>query len=243
MVRGFYALGSGILTRERTLDSISNNIANADTAGFKKDKVVQSAFGELMINRMDGKRTELSNISLMNAAEENVSVFTEGPLKSTDSALDFAVLGQGFFGVQTPNGLKYTRNGEFGLDSEGYLTLPGCGRVMGQNGAIYLGSDDVSADTGGNLYVGGKLMGTIRLYGFTDYAGLKTDGNGLFTGNGAALPQNTEIAWKTLEGSNVDVSEQMTDAISSQRSLQSCSEALKMVDQILEKAATQIAKI
>jgi len=243
VVRGFYTLGSGMLTQNRVLDTISNNIANINTPGFKKEKVTSSTFGEMVVSRLDSKRTPLSGVSMISSADASYTIFSEGQMKETGRPLDFAIKGQGFFAVQTDNGIFYTRNGSFNIDQEGYLTLAGKGRVMGQNGPVYLGTDSVESDGSGNLSVGGDYIDSLAVYDFDDYLGISAAGEGLFEGQNAFLLDNPEIAWETVEGSNIDASEQMSDAILAQRSLQSCSQVLKMYDQVLDKATSEIAKV
>ncbi len=116
---------------------------------------------------------------------------------------------------------------------------------MGQNGPIHIGTDQFTADAQGNLSVNGQTVDKIAVYNFTDYNNLQTAGEGMFTSTGGAptLMQEPNLMWKTIEGSNVDAAEEMTNALSVQRNLQSCSQAIKMYDQIMAKAVTDIAKI
>ncbi|QEY34325.1 flagellar hook-basal body protein [Caproiciproducens galactitolivorans] len=245
MDRGFYSLASGMLTQSRVLTGISNNLANIETPGYKKKLVTTSTFGNLMINRLDTQRTELGSVSLITVADKTNTIHTEGVLKNTNRALDFAIKGDGFFAVQGTNGTVYTRNGSFNVDSEGYLTLNNVGRVLGANGPIRVGTDQIEADEQGNLFANGRNVGRIAVYNFADYTALQAAGEGMFsyTGGAPALMQNPSILWKTVEGSNVNAAEEMTRAISAQRNLQNCSQALKMYDQVLTNSVTNIAKI
>ncbi len=246
MVRGFYMLGSGMLTQGRVLTGISNNLANVETPGYKRKEVSASTFGNMVIARVDsqGQSDPIGDMSMATIADRTNTIHSEGNLKNTDRGLDFAIQGEGFFAVQGQNGTVYTRDGSFNVDQDGYLVLSGQGRVMGTNGPIQVGTDDITADSQGNLSVDGNVVGKIAVYNFDDYNTLRTAGEGMFTaGGGATEMQNPEIAWKTVEGSNVDSAQEMTNAISAQRNLQSCSQALKMYDQVLSRAVTDIAKI
>lgn len=245
MQRGFYTLGSGMMTQNRILTGISNNIANADTPGYKKKVVTSTTFGNLVINRVNSsEKTPIGDMSLIVAADQTNTIHSEGTLKSTERGLDFAIQGEGFFAVQGANGTTYTRNGSFNVDDQGYLVLKNQGRVLGTNGPIRVGTDNFTADSSGNLFVDGQPAGTLAVYNFADYNNLKTSGEGMFTAaGGAAQMQNPSILWKTVEGSNVDAAEEMTKAITVQRGLQSCSQAIKMYDQVLAKATTEIGKI
>ena len=245
MVRGFYALGSGMLTQSRILTGISNNLANVETPGYKKKEVTASTFGSMVINRVDSEKTPIGSMSLITVADKTNVIHSEGTLKNTERSLDFAIQGEGFFAVQGKNGTVYTRNGSFNVDADGYLVLNNVGRVLGQNGPIQIGTDQFSADTQGNLTVNGKNVNKIAVYNFNDYNNLKIAGEGMYTSAGAAatLIQNPEIMWKTVEGSNVNAAEEMTDALKVQRNLQNCSQAINMYDQVLSNAVTNIGKL
>lgn len=244
MVRGFYALGSGMLTQSRKLSTISNNIANVKTNGFKKSQIMERAFGDVLIARSDGAKTPIGNITLMDTADESVTDFSSGDLKSTDRSLDFAIKGNGFFAAQGDGETVYTRNGSFNVDGDGYLVLKGIGRVLGQDGGpILVGADDVTSDGQGDLFAGNREVGRLAVYDFPDYAGLATSGNGVYTGGGAFPAADPQIEWKSVELSNTDMTQEMTGAIASQRSLQTCSEAMKMYDSVLDQAVSEISKL
>ncbi len=244
MVRGFYTLASGMITQNRVLDVISNNISNADTVGFKKSDMTTKAFGDLLIERVkNGSRTPIGHTTLMNTVDKTYTDYSQGGLNQTGRTLDFAINGSGFFGVQTDSGTVYTRSGSFNVDSDGYLVLKGKGRVLGRNGLIRPGTDDITSDDAGNILADGKNVGQLAVYTFADEDALKTTGEGVYTGGNAVLLNDPKVLWKYTESSNVDMAQEMTNAISSQRELQSCSQALKMYDQILDEATTQIGKI
>ena len=244
MVRGFYTLASGMLTQNRMLDTISNNLANSETTGYKTDHVTAKTFGRMVIDRVDANKTPIGSVTMMTTADRAVTDFSEGSFEPTGRNLDFAISGQGFFAVQTGGGTVYTRNGSFNVDGGGYLALNGVGRVLGRNGQpIYLGTDSVTADEAGNLSVGGRVAGSIGTYAFADDQTLKTVGEGMYSGTGATVVENPQIVWKSVENSNTDPARELTAAIDAQRSLQSCSQALKMYDEVLDKATTDIGRI
>lgn len=244
MVRGFYTLASGMLTQNRMLDTISNNLANSETAGYKTDHVTSKTFGSMVIDRVDANKTPIGSVTMMTTADRAVTDFTQGSLEPTGRDLDFAISGQGFFAVQTGSGVVYTRNGSFNVDTGGYLSLNGVGRVLGRDGQpIYLGTDDVTSDGAGNLSVSGRVAGSIGTYTFANDQTLKTVGEGVYSGTGATVVQNPQIVWKSIENSNTDPARELTYAIDAQRNLQSCSQALKMYDEVLDKATTDIGRI
>lgn len=244
MVRGFYALGAGMLTKERQMAVITNNIANVQTPGFKKDTMTSKTFGNLVINRMDTQANPLGDVSIIPTPDTTVTNFEAGSMRQTGRNLDFAIQDDGFFAVQGENGLVYTRNGSFNVDDEGYLSLSHVGRVLGADGQpILLGTDNVTADSTGNLFINEAPAGRLGVYRFADNQTLLTTGEGMYTGNGAQPADNATLQWKYVEDSNVNVGREMTDALEAQRALQNCSQTLKMYDQILASATTEIGKV
>jgi flagellar basal-body rod protein FlgG len=234
-----------MLTQTRKLTSISNNIANVNTTGYKKEQVTTTTFGSMVINRLDSQQTELGSVTLMSIADTLNTIHSQGTLKETERTLDFAIRGEGLFAIQGEGGVMYTRNGSFDVDNEGFLTCGDLGRVMGQNGPIQIGTDGFTADESGNLYVNGAFVDKIAVYNFEEYNALKNAADGLFTsvGGQGTLMDTASVLWKTLEGSNVDAAEEMTNAISTQRQIQACSQAIKMYDEIVSGAVTQIGKV
>lgn len=245
MERGFYTLGSGMLTQSRILTAISNNLANSETPGYKKEDVSATTFGNMFISRVDEQTTPIGSLTLGTAADRMNVIHSQGALKDTQRPLDFAIQGEGFYAVQGTAGTVYTRNGSFNVDQDGYLILKNVGRVLGQNGPIRVGTDQFTADGQGNLSVNGRVVDKIAVYNFADYNTLRMTGEGMFTaaGGAATLVQNPNVMWKTIEGSNVDPAQEMTNALALQRSLQSCSQAIKMYDQVMAKSVTDIAKL
>lgn len=250
MFKGFYTLASGMLTQERNLNIVSNNMTNMLTPGFKRDKMIGSTFQEEMMYRTGNKNKE--NPTAMQTTTSAIltpqDVYTDhkqGPLEETQSPLDLALLTPGFFQVQREDGsIVYTRNGNFDIDDEGYLMLPEVGRIMGNNGPVFLGTDRIYVDDIGTIFRNGnQMVDTLAIVDFDDYAQLSKLGTGVF--QTAAQPNATgaSFAWKYLESSNVDPIEEMTTMMMSQRSLQSASQVLKMYDQLMGKAVTELGKI
>ena len=249
MFQGFYNLSSGMLTQNRNLNVISNNIANMMTPGYKRDIMVSSTFQEELFSRTGNldrsNSTELNDIAIMRIATENITDFAQGGLEDTGSPLDFALLEDGFFQIQTQNGVLYTRNGGFIIDDEGYLALPETGRVLGTNGPIYLGTDEVTMDASGALYnQNNQLLGQFQIVTFDDPATqLVKAGNGTFTSTVAGTPTQVSIEQGMLEYSNVDASQEMVSMMEAQRALQSAAQVIKMYDQLMSKATTEIARV
>lgn len=242
MFQGYYNLASNMITENRNMNIISNNIANVSTPGYKADRLIQSTFQEQMIYRYDQEgKTQVGEVSWMNTAAERVTDYSEGGLRETGGALDVGLTGNGFFVIQTDNGLVYTRNGSFNLDDQRYLILPGIGRVMGTNGPIQLPTDEVGIDSQGNITTedGYESFGRLRIVDFADYGQLTKVTGGVFQAN--AQPQeaqNTKVNQQYTEYSNAGMAEQMTRMMSGQRTLQGSAQILRIYDQLMGKIVT-----
>ena len=240
MFQGFYDLAANMITQNRKMNVISNNMANVSTPGFKSDKLIETTFRDEMIYRYDRDgKTPIGVTSRVNTVDERITDYTQGGVRATSNVLDFALNGNGFFAIQTGNGVVYSRNGSFSIDNERYLCLEGVGRVMGQNGPIQLPTDDITADERGNLYNAetGQRFDRLQVVDFADYGQLEKISGGVFRANGAAQEaQNTTVSQKSVEDSNVSMVDEMTAMMSGQRTIQSAAQLLKMYDQLTGKA-------
>lgn len=249
MSRGFYNLASGMLTQQRKIDISSNNIANMKTAGYKKEQAVTTTFGSILINKykQNGiyeEATPINNVSMIRTVVENNTIHSQGTLEETGRMTDFAIMGSGFFAVDSNGQIMYTRNGSFNIDPEGYLVLEGIGRIQGEFGDIYIGSDKFDFVEDGSIIVEDEVVDNIAVYDFADYNGLNKIDEGMFTSDVEPdLVDYPKIVNQTIERSNVNITEELTDILSSQRALQTAAQALKMYDMINEKAVTEIGKI
>lgn len=238
-----------MLTQGRNLDVISNNMTNVATAGFKADKYTASTFQEVMWSRTGNKEktyTDLGRQSYILAPDQIHTDYAQGSFEETGLPLDFAIDGNGYFAIETANGRAYTLAGNFILDVEGYLALPGQGRVLDTAGEpIQLVTDKVTTDRFGGLYEeGGTFLGRIGVYSFADEAQLIKNEQGLFTSNAQpTLSTTAAVHSGMLERSNVDLIKQMVDMMSSQRAYQSAAQVTKMYDQLMTKATNDVGRL
>lgn len=248
MLKGFYNLTSGMLSQGRRLDTVANNMTNVATSGYKAERYIDSTFQEHIVSRIGNKDksnpVEMGKASYILAPSQLYTDFNQAYTEPTEMPLDFAIEGNGFFSIQTPSGVAYTRSGNFSLDEEGYLCLPSEGRVLDSSGnPIHLGTDQIKADSSGAIYSEtGTFLAKLGVYSFPDNTQLEKNPRGLYTGNGAQ-PATASIRWKSLERSNVDLVQQMVDMISSQRALQSAAQMSKMYDQLMSKATTDLGRL
>jgi flagellar basal-body rod protein FlgG len=238
-----------MITQQRKIDVSSNNVANLNTAGYKKEQAITSNFGSLLINKykqngINEEAEPINNVSLIRAVTENNTIHSQGVLEETGNITDFAIVGPGFFAIDNEGQILYTRNGSFNIDEEGYLYLAGLGRVQGEFGDIYVEKDNFGFLEDGSIIVEGEIVDKIAVFDFLDYNDLNKYGEGMFISDAEPdLAEYPVIRNKTLERSNVEVTEELTNIISSQRALQTAAQALKIYDSINDKAVNEIGKV
>lgn len=249
MYKGFYNLTSGMLSQSRRLDTVANNMTNISTAGYKQEHYTDSTFRDEVVRRIDSRSRagsqEIGRQSYILAPSQLYTDYTQGSLEETDLPLDFAIEGEGFFGVSRDGQVAYTRGGSFSLDEEGYLTLPGQGRVLDQGGnPLRLNTDKLEMDADGRLYgSNGGYLGQLGVFTFPDNQDLTYNDRGLFTGAGAQAFQGAVLRQGTLERSNVDMVQEMMSMMTAQRALQSAAQVSKIYDQVITKATNDLGRM
>ena len=247
MYKGFYNLTSAMLTHQHNLNVIGNNIVNISTSGFKQERYVASTFDDVMYSRVDvnhSSGTEIGRQSYIRAASDIYTDYSQGIPEPTELPLDFCIVGEGFFAVQDDEGnISYTRMGNFSLDEEGYLCLPGFGRVLDpQNQPILLSTDKIVGDAQGVIYYEDNPIARLGVFRFEDNEALERDDRGLFSGENATASEDFQIWHKYLERSNSDMVKQMTEMITYQRALQSAAQVSRMYDQLMTKATSDVGR-
>ncbi|MGL5677330.1 MAG: flagellar hook-basal body protein, partial [Cellulosilyticaceae bacterium] len=125
MIRGLYTAATGMNAQAKKMDVISNDLANVNTAGYKKDDVVISSFPEVLMSKIGGGNATpdgpIGRMALGVRVDEVYTQFSQGSLVKTDGLVDIAIQGDGFFVVETPAGMAYTRDGKFSITADGML--------------------------------------------------------------------------------------------------------------------------
>lgn len=226
-----------MLAHEHRMDQISNNLANVDTAGYKKEDIT---FWEMMFKTADHRPRVGKGLKILTNQEQ-------GSAKQTDNALDFAINGDGFFKIQTPNGVRYTRNGNFTLNNEGQLSTFDGNLVLGEGGAITLPDQNIQVGRDGQITANGEPINRLSLASFSDLQGLEKEGNNLFRiKDGGSQEQPVErpnIQQGYLEGANVNVVAEMTEMIDLQRAYQSQQKAIQTTDDIDQQSTSRVGKL
>lgn len=250
MLRGFYTAANGIINEQRILNVITNNMANAQTAGYKTDEAIPTTFAEelLLIN---GEHSQTGTIRYR-TIDYTFTDIEQGTFENTGSRLDMALAGNVFFNIEErrTGETLLSRNGQFTVNSEGYLTLGSSGYVLDANGQrIQLGTADFSVDRFGTITTtDGRIysLGLSYIAAGTDVE--KVDSNLLRPYDEAAIgniPADAEYEVKQgwYERSNVDVAEETIKAMDAQSVFTACSTALKIMNSINQIAANDLAKI
>lgn len=200
---------SGLMNEMRL---VANNIANANTTGYRQQGLVFSEF----VRDLPGS----PSLSMSRAQARNTS-FAQGVLTQTGGQFDFAIEGDGFFMVETPSGNRLTRAGSFSPDASGDLVTNDGYRVLDSNGApVFIPPDAATVDVGsdGTLSVNGQLLGQIGVYRPPAGTNLVREGSTLFKSDAGVEPvEQPVVLHRFLEGSNVNAIDQVTKLIEIQR--------------------------
>lgn len=251
-MEGVYPILSGALAQEKRLELITNNLANVNTSGFKKDRAVF----EGLIASQSGAEGFASTIHGPSPAfarlKETATDFSSGNIMSTGEPLDVAISGEGFFSVQTPEGVRYTRNGHFSLDSEGQMVTLSGFPVLGSGGPITLPDGEVIIESDGRISVAGTAPGAapvevdfLSLTSFSDPSTLEKRGNTLFEAvrGGETLVIDARFKQGALEGSNVNPVEEMVAMVEVMRLYESAQKAIQTADNIAGKQSNEIGRL
>lgn len=238
MFRGFYNVAQSMLLHQRELDTISNNVSNTNTAGYRKDRVVANTFMEEMI-LVRGRRTT-SGKFIQSYAESTKANLEQSNFDYTENRFDMGIWGNQYFNIRTQNDAVYqTRNGQFELDGEGYLTLNKAGRVQGENGDIFLGNDDFIVEPDGLIRNENGIVDRLLLTYIPPDADVAKIGNNLFNYTGGEqMPENErfDIIQGAFEKSNVDGNEEIIQAMEIQRLYEASSKILMHFDTLNGKS-------
>jgi flagellar basal-body rod protein FlgF len=270
MDHGLYSTYLGMRSRQRTLDMIANNIANASTPGFKADRMlyrsVQAAEKESGIQfNLPGQQPELEAVgngqsldrSMASIHGRNVSVITntmanhaEGELRKTDRPLDIALDGDGFLAVQTSRGERYTRAGALKLNTSNQLVTPQGDLIVGENGPITLPGGDVNnVNIGqyGDVSANGQVVGRLKLVSFDNPQNdLMKEGETYFYAPDAkGKPStSTRVVQNTLEMSNVNPMSEMAAMLQNSREFETLQRSVTtLMNDLGRKVASEIGRL
>lgn len=256
MIRGLYTGASGMLAEMAKTDVISNNMANVNTTAFKKDRTIFRAFPEMNIHRihdpvpagLDKVVDPRPFIGMMGTGvmlDEVNTDFNQGHLITTSNPLDLAIRGEGFFQVQTPEGIRYTRDGSFSLSSNGYLVTKEGYYVLGENGPLQLlQTGDITISQQGEVFVNDEYIDRLNIVTFADLNQLQKQGDNLYFTDAVPEPlQDADVVQGALEGSNISIVAEMVDLISAFRAYEANQKVIQTHDTTLDRAINDVGRI
>jgi flagellar basal-body rod protein FlgG len=227
MDRGLYIAASGMLAEQVRQDQIANDLANSATPGYKADRTTQTSFRSLLLaNSVTGQVIGAQGTAVEVGAVQ--TDFTPQPARDTGEPLDFAIVGEGFFAVQTGQGVRYTRNGQFMPDAQGRLVTAQGDPVLGRGGAPLTVGADGTVDP--------RRLDVVTL------TNPRKAGDSLVTGTpGNGTPG--QVRSSALEGSGADATTAMVDMIQSMRAYEAGQKVIQTIDETLGKATTQVGSL
>jgi flagellar basal-body rod protein FlgG len=238
-------------------DVIANNLANVNTTGFKGDMAVFKEQMQQAILRQDDRPDGLNilpghdpvYIGRMGVGAETDGVYVDysaGMYKDTQNPLDFALVGEGFFAVDTGNGIRYTRNGNFTMSDAGELVTTDGFKVLGANGPIQIPEGaQFTATQDGRIHVDNTEIDQLQIVSFDKPYPLTKIGNGLFQApeDAPVIPSEAEVKQGGLEGANVNPVTEMVHMIATMRAYEAAAKALQGEDELLGKAVNEVGRL
>lgn len=260
MLRALYTGWTGLRNEERRMDVVSNNMANADTTGFKKIRATAQSFDRQLAVRINDQVrgtdviTGIGGVALGVKIGETYYDMSQGNFRLTDDLYNFALAGRGFFTISTTNkageeSIKYTRDGDFTVTKEGYLTTKDGDFVLGDGGnRIQIPGADtakISVNDNGEIYVDNNYVSTLQLTDFESYDALSSYGENMYQPvDGAVMIEaDAKVTQGYLEMSNVNIVTEMVDLIAISRAYETNQKMVQTVDNILQKTVNDIGRV
>ncbi len=246
MLKGIYTSAMGMKVLEKRQEVSANNLANVNTVGYKKDTVTAQAFPEMLVRRLEDpslpdKRPVVGPLTMGVQLNEIVTDHSKGVHSKTGDPTKIALMGEGYFTVNTPQGERYTRNGEFNINPDGLLVTSDGYPVQGQGGSIYIMEGDFSVDEQGRIFSSGKEVDRLKIVKFSQP--LIKEGSSLFQGEEPEDVETPQVAQGFREESNVNTIEEMVNMITIMRSYESNLKVIQTHDSTLNKAVNEIGRL
>lgn len=244
MLRGYYTAANGIINEQRILNVITNNLANSKTAGYKSDEAIPTTFEEKFLLLRNGRRSQTGNISYRTIDYTDTNL-EQGTMENTQSRLDMALVGNVYFNIEERRTGErlLSRNGQFTINGEGYLTLGTTGYVLDENGErIQLGTADFEVDRFGEITTEDGRIFNLGLSFLDPESDVEKVDDNLMRpyedtpiGN---IPADAiyQVKQGWYERSNVNIAEETIRAMDAQQVFTACSSGLKIADSINQMA-------
>lgn len=235
------------LAAYRSMDVIANNIANANTPGFKRE----NAKFEEFVTHVRPSETQKGPQALSFVKDAGiVRDLGQGELNTTGATLDFAINGKGFFAVQTPAGMRYTRDGHFSLNQDGQLVTSDGYAVQGDGGNITITPDDGTVSVGADGTVSSILNGAanqiakLQVVTFPNERAMIKQGSNLYSTTQAATPSTeSTVAQRMLEGSNVKPVIEISHMVEVMRAYEMTATMTNSQEQLMRQAIDKLGSM
>ena len=250
MSGSIYLAASGAVLQQLKLEILANNVANVNTSGYKEDLPVFRLYNDTPTdqntdnnNQTNPLKQEISPYTPPFAVRTN---FSAGSIRSTGNPLDLALNGDGFFTVQTAEGVRYTRQGNFCLNENGVLVTQNGDPVMGQGAEIIIDGREITVGSDGTIEVDGNIVDQLRLVHFDDLKQLKKVGHTMFEpadGLKSDIELNaddTTVNQGFIELSNVNAIRAMTDMIEALRVSEAYQKVIHSADDATSKVINDV---
>jgi len=248
-----YTLLSGLKGQQRRMDTTSNNIANANTPGYKKDDVLfREVYTKMSMQDLESEQEAFAHdefISPMGRGASSLVMpdhvspqMTLGRMVPTNRDKDLAIQNEGFFTVEGPYGTRYTRNGQFMEDNDGYLITIDGDRVQGEKGPILIKNREFSVGQDGTVIVNRQQVDKLKIVKFEQPTRLTKLGKGYWVpGSDKQVPidfKDARLQQGVYESSNVEIVKEMVDMITINRAFEASQRAIKAYDELDERSIT-----
>lgn len=237
MIRGIFTSALSMMARRTQQEIISNNLANAQTAGFKKDRLdFRNTLDASMLANADPQRR---------AVEEMRTDFSQGQLQKTDNPLDFAIEGEGFFVIAGPNQNFYSRNGHFVMNENRELLTTAGLPVLGESGPIVLPEGEFAVNQRGEIISKGQVVEKFLTAAFAPGVRLEKVGNNILAApaaSGEPAPAEAAIRQGYLEEANVNTIEEMVNMILAFRDFTDNQKSIQAQDESLQKLISDLGR-
>ncbi len=230
MERGVYATATGMITAQRAMDLIANNLANVSTNGFKRDGL---AFNDALVREMAVGDKSIGSLGSGASVQSTFTDFSVGSLSESGNPFDLAILGEkGLFGIQTDAGVRYTRDGAFAVNANRQLiTKDGYPVLDDQGKQITLEAGQISIQADGTIQIDGEAKGKIGVF---DVTGLSKEGGNRFTAT-SANPMQATIKSGAIETSNVNAVDAMVQMIQLSRLFEMSQRSIISQDELSQR--------
>jgi flagellar basal-body rod protein FlgG len=224
-----------MVARARQHDAVANNLANAGTAGYKRQTI--------FLRRLEAATAQQDRPWLRPLEQGTYTDFSQGVLDASEDPFNLAIDGPGFFVVETPDGQAYTRNGSFARSDDGTLVTADGYAVLGDGGPIVVPNGEFTVGQQGEVFVDGAQVGALQIVSFADPQKLTPIGKSLFRATTVAEPaEGTLIRQGFLERANLELVDEMVRMIASFRYYETAQKAVQIQDETLGRAVNEVGR-